>query len=175
MKKVAVGACVLALLLFAVVRLRPKPVPPLETPTAQQMKTAFPGNSRTIFEQSDKFFLLSLDPSWDSLGKQGKNIFHGFRILGKTEVKDGQVRQNLRRLYYDGIADKNFSAACFNPAHGIRATKGRSVLDLLICFHCSQVKVVFNGKDHGYVHWSSSHRAEFDEVLTQAKVAIQAK
>ncbi len=176
MKKAAVLLGLLTVALTAFVIFKPKTKPPLKSLTAQQIqaaiKNAFPANTRSVFDKSDQFILLSLDPSWDSLGTTGKNIFHGFRILGQTAVKDRQVRQELRRLYYDGLADAHFSAACFNPAHGIRAVKGRNVLDLLICFHCSQVKVVANGQEHGYVHWGSSHRAAFDEVLTQARVPL---
>lgn len=175
MKKAAIALGLLAIVLTAFVMFQPKAKPSLKTPTVKQLKAAFPNNTKTIFDKSDKFTLLSLDPSWDSLYTTGNNIFHGFRILGQTEVKDNHVRQQLRRLYYDGLADTHFSAACFNPAHGIRTVKDGRTLDLLICFDCALVRVVVNGEKHGDVHWGSTQRAAFDEVLAKANVPLSRK
>ena len=108
---------------------------PLKTPTPQQLQAAFPNDTRKIFENSDKFVLLSIDPSW---GYKGKNEFHGYRAVGQTQVSP-EVKAKLIDALYDGMAAEHiFRAACFSPRHGIHAVKGNKYVDLLICFSCQQ-------------------------------------
>jgi len=181
MKKLAIGLSVCALLaggvfLYVAYRLL---FQPLRTPTAQQFQTAFPNDTRAVFENSDRFVLLSLDPELGGmptkLSKQ--NEFHGFRILGQTTLTDPEIRDEIRRAYYDGIADTTgWRKACFSPRHGIRATSKNETLDLVICFSCSNVRIYPDAADDGekeyWSHIGESPRATFDRVLAEHGVPL---
>jgi hypothetical protein len=144
--------------------------PLLRVPTAAQLAAAFPQGTRDIFEHSDKFELLSLDPR---LGYDGRDAFHGFRILGRTTIADDRTRRELIRHYYDGLADTGFSAACFNPRHGIRATRRRRILDIAICFSCWHVAVYApNAKEPAYVHLGKSPKSTFDNALQVRGISL---
>lgn len=162
----------------------------LRKPTPAQIKAAFPGNTRDIFEHSDKFILLSLAGMEASLPSpfelasfipvSGKNpskpsMFHGYRILGQTEIKNEDVREHLRAIYDDGITDNHFSSACFSPKHGIRAIKNGQTVDFVICFHCSLAEVFLNNKEVADYHFGSVHQPEFDAILTGANVPLAHK
>lgn len=179
MRKPTVATAVLVVIVvaFAVYKFKSQPSrPPLGTPTPDQIRASFPGSSRITFDQCDKFILLSLDPSWNAMMfKTEAKLFHGFRILGQTEIKNNEERQQLRRLYYDGLVRTDyFSGACFNPTYGIQAVKKANSLDLLLSSRCGYAKVFVNGEEHKYklVKWASAHQPEFNKILTAANVPI---
>lgn len=162
----------------------------LRKPTPAQIKAAFPKNTRTIFEDSDKFILLSLAGMEASLPNSfelasfipasGKNpltpsMFHGYRILGQTEIKNEEIQEHIRAIYDDGISDNHFSAACFSPKHGIRTAKNGQILDIVICFHCSLAKMYLNNEEVAGYHFGSVHQPDFDAVLTDANVPLPHK
>jgi len=180
MKKLAIGLSVCALLaggvfLYVAYRLL---FQPLRTPTTQQFQTAFPNDTRAVFQNSDRFVLLSLDPELGGMPTKlsEQNEFHGFRILGQTTLTDPEIRDEIRRAYYDGIAADGFAAACFSPRHGIRAEKEGRQLDLVICFQCSTVRIFTGGPgdgENGYrVIIGERPRATFDRILTEHGVPL---
>jgi hypothetical protein len=162
----------------------------LRKPTPVQIKAAFPKNTRTIFEHSDKFILLSLAGMEATLPRPfeltsfilasdtkrlSESMFHNYRILGQTEIKDKDVQKHIRAIYDDGITDTGFSATCFSPKHGVRAIKNGQILDFVICFHCSYAEVFLNNKEVADYHFGSVHRSEFDAILSAANVPLSHK
>src|SRR5437762_2765392 len=78
-----------------------------------------PDAPRAILEQAGQIELLSLDPARQK--EKPKDDFHGWKVLGKTIVKDATVCQRLVAALKKGVRDnKGIAAACFNPRHGIR-------------------------------------------------------
>jgi hypothetical protein len=159
----------------------------LRQPTPAQIHNAFPGNTRTIFEHSDKFVLFSLAgmeaslqspfalASFIPVSDQNPPMFHNYRILGQTEIKDKNIQDRIRAIYDDGISDTHFSSACFSPKHGIRAIKDGQKLDIVICFHCSLVRMYLNDKQAADYHFGSIHQPDFDTILTAAHVPLPHK
>jgi hypothetical protein len=162
----------------------------LRKPSPAQIKAAFPDNTRDIFEHSDKFILLSLAGMEASLPRpfewasfipiSGKNpsqqsMFHGYRILGQTEIRNEDVREHIRAIFDDGIASKGFTAVCFSPRHGIRAVKNGQTLDILICFQCAQQEIFLNNKEVSGSHFGSIHQPELDAILSEANVPLARK
>jgi hypothetical protein len=162
----------------------------LRKPTPAQVKAAFPKNTRDIFEHSDKFILLSLAGMEASLPgsfelasflpasdtrELTRPMFHHYRILGQTEIKDKDIQERIRAIYDDGISDTHFSHACFSPKHGIRAVKNGRTLDIVICFHCSQAAMYLDDKGVAWSHFGSVHQPEFDAILTAAHVPLPNK
>jgi hypothetical protein len=162
----------------------------LRKPTPIQIQKAFPGNTRDIFEHSDKFILLSLAGMEASLQSPFELVssrlasdsnplptlmFHNYRVQGQTEIKDKNVQERIRAIYDDGISDTHFSAACFSPKHGIRTVRNGQTLDIVICFHCAQVNVYLNNNEVAWSHFGSIHQPEFDAILTNADVPLPLK
>jgi hypothetical protein len=133
----------------------------------ERLAQAFPGDTKDIFDNSEKFVLFSLDP----IG--GSDDFHGFRIIGQTELTDAHIREEIRRAFYDGLRDTEDSRTpCFNPRHGIRAVKNGETLDFVICFSCHHLQILVNGKETSSTHIEKEPQETFDRVLTEAGVPL---
>ena len=67
--------------------------------------------------------------------------------------------------------------ACFRPRHGIHATRGQKVVDLLVCFECSQVEVYSGGSDQPSLGLRTSGSPEpvFDKALRDAGIPLAPK
>jgi hypothetical protein len=97
--------------------------------------------------------------------------FHGFRILGKTTLKD-ETRKTIVAGLYKGIKDSDGSvAACFNPRHGIRATADGKTVDIVICFECHSL-LTYLGEMKASALTAPTPEATFNKVLTEAKVPL---
>jgi hypothetical protein len=142
----------------------------LRVPAPEQLQAAFPGDTRTIFENSNQFTLLSLDPKSKLWGYKGKNSFHGYRILGQIQASP-EVKSRLIAALYDGIANSDGAAACFSPQHGIHAVQGNKHIDLVICFHCQQF-ITYPPNKAGYTAVAKATQSVFDRVLTEADVPL---
>lgn len=101
-------------------------------PSSEQITKAFPSDSFKLFNDGKNFTLYSLKPE----GRiEGKEDFHYFTVLGKTEVKSGSSRFLLKHFLLNGMVSA-YGAACFNPRHGLRISDGEKTLDVVICFEC---------------------------------------
>src|SRR5262245_44881959 len=100
---------------------------------ARDKDNKFPDDVLKVLEKADSYELLSLDP-----GVKGvKGGFHGWKVLGKTTVKDKKVRGQVLAALKKGVADSDGRVAkCFIPRHGVRATHGGKTVELVICFEC---------------------------------------
>ncbi len=56
-------------------------------------KNTLPVRAKEILHKAEEFELLSLDPDWSK--PKAKDDFHGHRVLGKTVVKDQDVRKKI--------------------------------------------------------------------------------
>jgi hypothetical protein len=63
-------------------------------------------------------------------------------------------------------------ARCFDPRHGIRATSGETVADLVICFECLQIEAYVNDKHLQGALTSASPQAFLNGVLRDAKIPL---
>ncbi len=126
---------------------------------------------RNTLEHAEMFTLFSLDPDRDVQAKP-KEEFKGYRQLGKTQVPAGSDRTNLLAVLYDGIANGNAIAQCFNPRHGIRATQGSNTVELLICFECGQIYTFSNRGSNQMFATSAKPAAAFNSYLKKAKVSL---
>ncbi len=147
----------------------------LRTPTAEQISEALPDKAQTVFDGADKFTLYSLRPlGWPTVQSEPQQ-FHGFYILGQTEINDAKAMNELRKAYYDGIAvgPETMRAACFDPRHGIRAEKNGVTVDLLICFQCSQSKAFVDGKEYETARINQRPQETFNRIYTAAGLTLE--
>lgn len=170
-----------------------RPDPELE---ALRRRNTLSAETKKILDTGQRFFLLSLDPMRVELRKKlaeevqndpgllrsyGRRlrpvpppelVFHGYEVLGKTEIRDQRLRTELLRLLYQSTADADVGvvAACFAPRHGIRATLGDETIDLLICFECVRMIAYGNGSEE--VQITSTPAPAFNRVLKRARIPI---
>src|SRR5262249_35300364 len=115
--------------------------------------------------------LYSLDPS--RLTEPPKDGFHGWKVLGKTTVKDADTRKTLLAALEKGAKDNDGKVAgCFNPRHGIRVKAGDKTIDLVICFECFSASVFTGDEKSGSFLTTGSPQPALDKVLTDAKVPL---
>jgi len=87
-----------------------------------------------------KFVLYSLDPrltlSHDE-SVQTATLFHGYHILGQTEISDAKERRTLAQALARGAGENEGNLAnCFNPRHGLHVEQSGRAVDFVICFEC---------------------------------------
>ncbi|HVK07929.1 MAG TPA: hypothetical protein VM597_04035 [Gemmataceae bacterium] len=143
----------------------------LAAPAWAEEKNQIPDDLRAVLEKADKFELLSLSP--ERLKEKPKDAFHGWKVLGQTTVTAAD-RDRLVPAFAKGVADNSgVVAACFNPRHGIRATRGGKTAEFVICFECFQVHAYRGDKkeDDSFLI-TASPQPTFDAVLKAAKVPL---
>jgi hypothetical protein len=142
--------------------------------SAAENDNRIPDDLRATLEKADQFELLSLSP--DRPQEKPKDAFHGWKILGKTTVKDAETRKKLIAAFKKGVEDnKGTAAACFNPRHGIRVTQDGKTADFVICFECFRVQVFVGDKSEKGFLITDSPTGAFDGVLKEAKVPLAEK
>jgi hypothetical protein len=142
---------------------------------AADEKNKLPNEARAILERAEQFELLSLEPKKDD--KAPKDAFHGWKVLGRTAVKDAESRKKLVAALLKGVEDasEKDAARCFIPRHGIRATHAGKTADFVICFECSYVEVLVGGKKLEGAFVKPSPQPTFDKVLRDAKIPLSKK
>jgi hypothetical protein len=122
-----------------------------ETNSASPQSASLPAEVENLLTNADEFTLFSINPDPD-FNHQLTNTFQGHAILGQLNIKSVETRTKLIAVLDDGIAQvakieaggMYWSANCFNPRHGIRAIKGDTSVELLICFECGQMQIHSN-------------------------------
>jgi hypothetical protein len=124
--------------------------------------------------KADTAELYSLDP--DPRREKDGGGFHGWKVLGKTEVKGESARKELLGALRRSADENELGpAACFNPRHGLRLTAGGNTVDLVICFECLQVEV-YDGADKAKRFLiTAGPQPAFDRVLKGAGVPLAGK
>jgi hypothetical protein len=129
---------------------------------------------REVLADADRLELLSLDPKGGATPEPGR--FWGWRVLGSTAIELPEVRQEVFTALERGIAEnQGWMAFCFDPRHGIRAARGVELVELVVCFECSQVQIYTDGKWDGSVLIMGSPEPVFDRVLSAAGVPLADK
>lgn len=136
----------------------------------QRLDMAFPGKSRTVLDNATQITLYSLNGSeldYQLSPTSHPGQFHGYPTLGQV-VLDGADRQRVVAAFYDGLADpSNFRAACFCPHHGLRVLQGKQIVDIVICFTCSNL-VTYAAGAKGDAHMGHQPEKYFNRLLTDA-------
>jgi hypothetical protein len=146
-------------------------------PNQVNPQNRIPESVEGLLAKADTFELYSLDPAREpeerGKAEPAKDTFHGWKVLGKTEVKGEAERKGLADALRLGAED-NFGvvAACFIPRHGLRLTGGGKTVDLVICFQCLSVQVFMNGERKGGFLTTGDPQKAFDAVLKAAGVKL---
>ena len=140
-------------------------------PTTKRNQKPLQEDARRVLDAAERLVLFSIEGEGDGVPESTDTSFHGFKILGKTEIANPPERQQLLSALYQGIDEANDGGAlCFVPRHGIRAAVGDETVDLVICFECSHFKVF--GKQKTLSLTSSSPASAFNAALGRAGVPL---
>jgi hypothetical protein len=142
-------------------------------PLACAADNPIPEEFRKALEKAEAIDLYSLDPS--PLKGKAEGDFHGWKVLGKTEVKK-ETLAKLVAAFEKGAAEQNqnVAAGCFNPRHGIRVTLDGKTYDFVICFECAGVMLYKDKEEKNTKGFqvSKSPAGVFNKVLKDANVKL---
>ncbi|MHC4955011.1 MAG: hypothetical protein ACYTGZ_14095 [Planctomycetota bacterium] len=167
------------LLLLACSQLEPIPDGESVTVPARAAK-AIPEDVRRALQDSDELELLSLhpmprayDPSyWSKHGLDTKPLIADYAILGARKL-EGNDRVAALNAFYRGVADTDGTvAACFNPRHALRASKGGATFSAVICYECLSMTFFRDGKRIGKTLTTESPKTTLNRLLKQANVPL---
>lgn len=141
---------------------------------AEKEANEVPDAARAILDKAETIELVSILPHEER--DPNKETFRKYPVLGKTPIKDGEVRKRVVGALVKGAADnKEGQAKCFDPRHAIRATHDGKTVELVICFACNYAQVYVEGKAVRGFSPSKMPEAVLDKVLTDAKVPLAPK
>jgi len=136
-----------------------------------RIQMAFPPPSKMILDNSEKFYLYSLQSERlaDADLKTMPN-FHGYPISGQVCVRPKPERAELVAALR-GELGKRSDCSCFAPTYGVRVVRRRQTVDLLISFACEQMEV---WDDRGRHRISVAAKAQdaFNHVLAEYDVPL---
>src|SRR5262245_34135414 len=120
-----------------------------------------PSAAKSILEKADKIELISLYPGqMDEPPPEGD--YFGWKELGRTTIQDPETRETVATAVQNAIIEGRTGAKCFDPRHAIHADHKGKTVDILICFHCSQVLIYLNEKQGPYIAISESPQPLLD-------------
>ena len=128
-----------------------------------------PATVSALLDEAESIELLSIDPG-ERTSDPGSG-FHGWKVLGRTTPSDDGGRKAIVAAIKRGIREADDAAGCFEPRHGLRATKGDKAIDLVICFSCRWIEVHEGGMTAS-VRTSSAAKPAINRALREAAVAL---
>lgn len=128
-----------------------------------------PANVSALLDEAESVELLSIDPG-DRTSDPGTG-FHGWKVLGRTTLRGAEGRRAIVGAIQRGVRETDDAAGCFEPRHGLRATKGNRVVDLVICFSCRWIEVHDAGKTAS-VRTSATAKPAINGALRDAAVVL---
>lgn len=131
-----------------------------------------PDQAKAILDNASEFELYALDPGQKQNKSDKEAALHGWRVLGKTQVKEVETRQKLVAAVEHDLANATVVANCFDPRHAIRATHEDQTVVLLICYKCRQMHVHIDGKYVADLVIATGSRPLLDKVLLDAEVPL---
>jgi hypothetical protein len=123
-----------------------------------------------LLENADTLELLSIGPT----GKTEKDSrkVQPWPSLGKA-VPTGASRRKILNGVYQSLKEGGSMAWCFDPHHVLRAVRGDSTVELVICFKCSNMKTWRDGKElSDFYPFSNAAEAVLNGVLSEAGVPL---
>jgi hypothetical protein len=186
---VALGAW---LIVFAVLNRRQTP-----SEDSPYKHPALSKATRAILDGSEKFVLVSLDPTPPGMEsnmdlltnvlsseknkpptanvepkQDTRERFHNYPVLGRTEIKDLMRKRELLKALYGGVKKiRGGISDCFEPRHGIIANRGTNSVELVICFECEQIAEYADG-NNAWSLMSKEPRELFNRTLVEAGVPL---
>lgn len=132
-----------------------------------------PGELQAMLEKAEVFELLSVSPARLQEKTGDEFYFHGWKVLGRTRVKDPEERRKLVEAFRSGVEEnQGIGAACFKPRHGIRVANRGKTADFVICFECYRVQVFVDDRGQNGLLVTRSPEPVFNGALREARLPL---
>ena len=142
--------------------------------TSLSRAAELPGDAKTALDKATQIEVYSLDPVFPE--EDAKKAFHGWKVLGKTTIKDEKQRKALVVALEKGVKEREDKAPeCFQPRHGLRVVRDGKTVDLVICFQCYTIQVFVGKEDKRDVLIGRSPQPALDKLLTDAGIKLAPK
>jgi hypothetical protein len=128
-----------------------------------------PPAASVLLDEAESVELISLDPR--ERPTKPDDSFRGWKVLGRAAIRDLADRRAIVASLKRGIGETDKVSGCFEPRHGLRATKGNKSVDLVICFSCGWIEVHSEGTTSS-VWTSDSPKSAFNKALRDAGAAL---
>lgn len=132
-------------------------------------RDALPDRVSALLDEAEAIEVLSIDPK-DRPAGPGES-FHGWKVLGRTRLADREAGRRVVASIRRGVAEADGASGCFEPRHGLRASKGGEAADLVICFSCRWIEARV-GASTTSVRTSDAARAALNRALRGAGVTL---
>lgn len=141
--------------------------PPLE-PSGEKI----PADAAAALRDALVWELFSLDPCIEE-DPDNASRFHGWKILGSTQIADAMTRQKLlQSLEASVAANPGIVAACFAPRYGLRVKYKDQQHDFVICFECYRAIRYTDDEQQDGFNPTDSPADDFNRVLKAAKIPL---
>lgn len=117
--------------------------------------------------------VLALDPhSFDAatLTNDAAGRFHGFHILGRTDLRDRAEAAAVGELALESIFPWGDWRCVFVPRHALRLHRGDRSVDLVICFECGEVLVRPSPAYRGRIGYRRDGKTQLNAILERAGI-----
>lgn len=136
------------------------------------LNNRLPRKVRSILNSADKVELFAISPrKGDADGAKPKDCIQGWKILGTATVSKKDEKQALVEAIDKAIAESGVLDAgrCFRPRHALRASHDGKVVELVICFECTQIHVYLDGEFEKFCATKRTPEKEMNRILNDAK------
>jgi len=131
-----------------------------------------PADAAVALNEAPEWELFSLDPCIEE-DPDDSSRFHGWKILGSTQITDATTRQKLMQALVESVAaNPGVTAACFAPRHGIRVQYKDQQHDFVVCFECYRAIRYTDDKRQAGFNPTDSPAEAFNRVLKAAEVPL---
>jgi hypothetical protein len=131
---------------------------------------SLPKAARDILASADKLEVLSIEVARN---KETED-FHGFHVLGTATITDKELTRKLAEEIESAVTESTVYDVGFNynPRYGLRATSGGKVVEMVICFHCTQIEVYAEGKLAKKCATKRTPQKLLNQILSDAKIPV---
>lgn len=103
-----------------------------------------------LLPEQMRLYSIKEDPHINNTWAEKAEKIEDFPLLGKLDITDPKGRQEIIDALNQDVAEGETIGKCFNPRHAVRAIHGSSQTDYIICFECSSMHVLVDGKRKVY-------------------------
>ncbi len=129
-----------------------------------------PDELAVILKSDQDVELYWLNP--EHLNEQPESDFHGWEVLVSAKLDEEKGRESVEG-FKSGIASAPDDATgCSKPRHGLRISRAKEVVDLVICFQCVQVNVFVDEERSGNFRTAASPRQLFDKIVAKHRLPM---
>lgn len=141
--------------------------PPME-PSGDKI----PADAVAALNEAPGWELFSLNPCIEE-DPEDASRFHGWKILGSTQITNTTTRQNLMQSLEESVAaNPGIVAACFSPRHGLRVKYKDQQHDFVICFECYHAIWYTDDQRREGFNPTDAPADAFNRVLKAAEVPL---